>query len=123
MTSKRNVLRMAVGTCLMSAAGAVHGQDDIGPVIAQTKAGPCRMTVSGEGSSFLIVVTGLQPNEPLKITSNSEGEVGSWDSHAQDDGRYATIVIPLVKGKTFGTASLEVVGRKCRIEASYPWKE
>lgn len=81
------------------------------------------MTVSGEGSSFLVVVTGLTPGEPLKVTSTSEGEVIHWDSNAQDDGRFGTVVIPLVHGKSFGTANIEVVGQRCRIEASYPWRE
>jgi hypothetical protein len=81
------------------------------------------MTISGQGSSFLVAVTGLAPNEPLKLMSNSEGEVLNWESAAEDDGRFGAILIPLVKGKTFGTARFELVGQRCRIEASYPWRE
>ena len=81
------------------------------------------MTIRGGDSSFLIVVTGLEPGERLELTSNSEGEIGKWTSQAEDDGRYATIVIPLVTGKSFGTANLELIGKRCRIAASYPWRE
>lgn len=102
-------------------AGAIEVPEPA--IVSEAKAGPCRMTVLGGTSSFLIVVTGLKPGETLNITSRSEGEVLRWESAAQDDGRYGTVVIPLVKGKSFGTASLEVAGQRCRIEASYPWRE
>jgi len=102
---------------------ATAGQADDPPVVARAKAGPCHLTISGQNSSFLAVVTGLTPNEPLKIVSNSEGEVLNWDARAQDDGRYGMILIPLVRGKSFGTARFEVIGQRCRIEASYPWRE
>ena len=103
--------------------GAAAGQAADLPVVARAKAGPCQMTISGANSSFLAVVTGLKPNEPLKVVSNSEGEVLHWDAEAQDDGRYGMILIPLVRGKSFGTARFEVIGQRCRIEASYPWRE
>ncbi|HZB69748.1 MAG TPA: hypothetical protein VE403_05235 [Sphingomicrobium sp.] len=81
------------------------------------------MTIYGENTSFLATVTGLTPNEPLKLTSNSEGEIRRWDGTAQEDGRFGIILIPLVVGKSFGTARFELVGQRCRIEASYPWRE
>jgi hypothetical protein len=96
--------------------------DDL-PVVARAKAGPCQMTIYGDNSSFLATVTGLTPNEPLKLTSNSEGEIRRWDGTAQEDGRFGVILIPLVVGKSFGTARFELVGQRCRIEASYPWRE
>lgn len=93
------------------------------PVIATAKAGPCKMTIQGGPSSFLAIVTGLAPGELLRITSDSEGEVMKWETRAQDDGRLAQIIIPLVRGKTFGTAFLRIAGQRCQIEASYPWRE
>ena len=102
---------------------ATAAKSDDSPVVARAKAGPCQMTISGGTSSFLAVVTGLAPNEPLKLTSNSEGEIIRWDGNAQEDGRFGVVLIPLVIGKSFGTARFELVGQRCRIEASYPWRE
>ena len=96
---------------------------DEAPVVARARAGPCQLTIAGRTSSFLATVTGLAPNEPLKVMSNSEGEVLNWEATAEDDGSYGVIVVPLVRGKSFGTARLEVIGQRCRIEASYPWRE
>ena len=93
------------------------------PVIATSKAGPCRMTVQGGPSSFIIITTGLEPGEKLQLTSDSEGEVGRWESSADGEGRLAQVIIPLVVGKSFGSARFEVVGKRCRIEVSYPWRE
>jgi hypothetical protein len=102
---------------------ATAAQSDDLPVVARAKAGSCQMTISGRGSSFMATVIGLTPNEPLKLTSNSEGEIIRWDGQAQDDGRFGVILIPLVVGKSFGSARFELVGQRCRIEASYPWRE
>ena len=123
MAFRRCLLTTGAVASLIGAAQETKAQSSDLPKVTEAKAGPCRMTVSGEGSSFFVVVSGLQANEPLKITSRSEGEVLSWESTAQGDGRYVTVTIPLVRGKSFGTANLEVVGRRCRIQASYPWRQ
>jgi len=99
------------------------GQSNDIPVVARSKAGPCQLTILGRDSSFMATVTGLTPNESLKLTSNSEGEIVRWDGKAEDDGRFGVILIPLVTGKSFGIARFELVGQRCRIEASYPWRE
>jgi len=112
-----------ISTFLMSWAASAQSQTPESPIVVTAKAGPCVMTVRGEDLAFLIVVTGLLPGETLQITSNSEGEIRKWTSQAQDDGRYGTIILPAVTGKSFGSANLEVVGKRCRIEASYPWRE
>ena len=123
MNRIRSALLIGSVISLCGTAEAAAAESRAVPLVAQANAGPCHMTVSGGSSSFLIEVTGLRPNEPLKLTSTSEGEVLRWEGTAQDDGRFGTIIIPLVKGKTFGTASFEVEGQRCQIEASYPWRE
>jgi hypothetical protein len=116
-------LWLAAIALLTGSIEARAGQSDDIPIVARAKAGPCQLTISGLDSSFLATVTGLSPNEPLKLTSNSEGEIMRWDGKAQEDGRFGVILIPLVTGKSFGTARFELVGQRCRIEASYPWRE
>lgn len=108
---------------LLSTSESIAASSQDLPVVTEAKAGPCRMTVYGENSSFLVVVTGLVPGEALKVTSTSEGEVLRFGGTAEDDGRYGTVVVPLVKGKSFSRATLEVIGQRCRIEASFPWRE
>ena len=112
-----------IWSVLIGWATAAPAQTFESPVVASARAGPCKMTVRGENTAFLVVVTGLEPGESLQIISNSEGEIRKWTSQAQDDGRFGTIILPLVVGKSFGSANLEVVGKRCRIEASYPWRE
>ena len=123
MSWRSKGLWLAVTALFTGSIAAKARESDEPPVVARAKAGPCQMTISGADSSFLAIVTGLAPNERLKIMSNSEGEVLNWESTADDDGDYRVIVIPLVIGKSFGTARFEVVGQRCRIEASYPWRE
>jgi hypothetical protein len=110
-------------TAMIGFAATASSQTSESPVVASAKAGPCTMTVRGESVAFLIVVTGLEPGESLQIVSNSEGEIRKWMGQAQDDGRFGTIILPAVIGKSFGSANLQVVGKRCRIEASYPWRE
>ena len=93
------------------------------PVVARASDGPCRMTISGVGQYFAIEVTGLAPGEDLVFESLSEGEAIKSGTKASQSGTYASIVIPLVKGKTSGTATVIVTGSRCRIQASYPWRE
>lgn len=112
-----------LSTALTGWAGAATAQAIDSPVVSSAKAGPCTMTVHGEGTAFLIVVTGLEPRESLQIISNSEGEIRKWTGEAQDDGRFGTIILPQVIGKSFGSANVQVVGKRCRIEASYPWRD
>ena len=114
--------RVAAAAAMGLAAPALAAPDDL-LLVAKTRAGPCTMTVEGGPSNFLITVTGLEPDETLALTSNSEGEVMKFEGKAQADGRYATIAVPLVEGKSFGQDTFEVVGRRCRISATFPWKE
>lgn len=118
-------LAPAILSLVAASGGAVAAPlpDPDAPVVARASAGPCRMTVFGASPYFMVKVTGLQPNEPLEIISNSEGEVLRQASTAERGGEYLAVVIPFVKGKSFGSATYTVSGRRCRIEASFPWRE
>jgi hypothetical protein len=105
----------------IAVAADTDGQDL--PLVAKGSDGPCRMTVSGGGHYFSIQVTGLKPGEQLAVTSASEGEVMNMTATAERDGSYSAIDIPLVQGKTSGTGTFTVEGSRCKVHASYPWRE
>ena len=105
------------------AATSAPAQDFSGPIVARHYDGRCQMTVHGEETVFLVVVTGLERSEPLSVSSNSEGELRRWKSKSEADGRYAVIILPQVKGKTSGKDTVEVTSSKCRVRATFPWRE
>lgn len=100
-----------------------RANDDAMPVVARASDGPCRMTVTGNGKYFAVNVTGLLPDEELTVTSESEGEIGTNTSTAAANGSYYAIDIPLVQGKSSGMGTFTVEGSRCRVQASYPWRE
>lgn len=115
-----------VANCVLLTAFLAHpsaAQDLGSPRIAEARDKHCAMEVRGEGSAFLISVSGLVPNERLEITSESEGEILQYPAQANQRGEYDFIEVPLVVGKHSGVARITVASVRCRLKVSFPWRE
>jgi hypothetical protein len=113
-----------LGFALTSDDGTLKVFTQIIPFPINVSSGPCSLSAIETGpyySGMLISVTGLQPNEDLKLEQRSENEGGQSKAKADGTGNYRTLIMPFVKGKTSGTASFEVTASSCKIGFSFPW--
>lgn len=85
--------------------------------------GRCRLRVkSKDGRTFTIEGDGFEPNEELRVTSRSAGEVMSQETKASSKGKHGATMLPQVLGKEEGTASYTVEGKGCTVSVIYNWR-
>ncbi len=65
--------------------------------------------------------TGFKPNEEIKFLSNSAGEKHELKERANAKGEYVTVLLPVVKGKDSGTATVSLNGSACAPSTSLQW--
>jgi len=113
--------------CSALAAGSFPApsisQDLDSPLVTKARDQRCSIEVRGKDSVFTVHVTGLVPNETVKVTSNSEGESIQYEAQADEVGTYTYIEIPLVTGFHSGIVRITVVASRCRLKVSFPWRE
>ncbi len=103
-------------------AGGAIGKVIPNPI--EAKQAPYRLWVelgSKTRTLFFIYGEGFEPNEGLRDTSSSEGEVAGGVVRADDHGRLVSVVLPAVVGKVSGTATYTVIGKQGTISISYTW--
>jgi hypothetical protein len=88
------------------------------------KDGACSLEaqlVTPDADAVFITGHGFTPNIPVPQSTDSAGEVmmGTWPSNAKGD--LATIVLPAVRGKTSGDATILVMAPACRPKITFHW--
>jgi hypothetical protein len=82
-------------------------------------------TVEGEMLSlegFAFSGSGFTPGETLEVVSRSDRNIIRRTATADDGGRLPTvIVLPTVRGRSGGDATIEVTGESCRVVLRYGW--
>lgn len=100
----------------------VFGQ--VVPFPIENTNGPCRISATMTGQNYigvLVVVTGLQPKEEFQIAQRSGSEAGQTTATAAEDGTYRTLVLPFVKGQSWGKLKFNVNAKACTVNVEVPW--
>lgn len=64
---------------------------------------------------------GFRPNERIKYTSNSAGEIVNATVAAEAGGNFNLVMAPFVKGKDEGTDEITFKGQNCVPKVAYHW--
>lgn len=111
---------------LVSADGLLRVFAEIVPFPIEDTVGPCRLSVI-EGApyyeSVTFKLTGLQPNEAMLISTQSEDEHIQFERKADDLGAYHSLLLPFVKGKRSGNTRLAITTNTCKVHLEFPWGE
>ena len=77
--------------------------------------------VTPDADAVFVTGRGFAPNIPVPQSTDSAGEVmmGTWPANAKGD--LATVVMPAVRGKTFGDATILVKAPACRPKVTFHW--
>ena len=111
---------------LVSADGTLHAFTRIIPFPMEKDSGACHLSVIELAPNYAgvqMVVTGLQPEEAVKIAERSGDEGGSAKGVADAEGVYNAAVFPVLKGKQSGKARFELDGQSCKIAIDFSWGE
>jgi len=65
--------------------------------------------------------SGFQPSESLTIDLASGAEGGKQQLNATPEGTYTAAILPSVKGKKSGKASVTISTPKCSVAVQFPW--
>lgn len=95
--------------------------EELGPIIAESRDGSCHLWVQGEGEVFAVSVEGLVSGESIEVTSTSDGETIAVTKSAREDGTFGTAIFPAVAGESSGSVTFSVTGSRCQLSASFPW--
>jgi len=93
------------------------------PFPLQSSDGTCRLRLElVSWNAFAAWSEGFEPGDTLQTISRSGNEILSDSMTVLADSTPAPVIIsPGVKGKRGGTATYTIVGRRCRVEVTYPW--
>lgn len=94
------------------------------PVPLESADGDCRLVLERLNPGQTIYrahVTGLAPDEPLRIESASGGVVLRSSNQADAGGRFAAYVFPEVLGKQYGPANYRLYAGSCSLHIAYQW--
>jgi hypothetical protein len=109
---------------LISTDGRYQAFVTVIPFPLEIQDGPCRLSAELGAPDYAAVrftATGFPPKEPLTVEMHSEGERGTQQQVANEQGEYAALIFPFVKGKQSGTVRFKISSAKCSIELAVPW--
>ena len=111
---------------IVSADGQLRAFTRIIPFPLETSEDPCHLSVAElipNYAGILIEVSGLQPNEALKLDYGSDKKMRKTKDKADDKGTFRAAVSTGIKGQVSGTFEFELVAQSCRIGVELPWGE
>src|ERR1051326_3693648 len=76
---------------------------------------------SPKGEVTYIQGSGFEPNEELRMDSESYGEKNHGVTKAEADGSYFAVALPNILGKLSGTTKWSVKGRNCNPTLTFSW--
>ena len=94
------------------------------PVPLEVTDGDCRLVLERLNPGQTVYrahVTGLVPNEALRIESGAEGTVLHGSGQADARGKFSAYVFPEVLGMRYGRADYRVYAESCGLQIDFQW--
>lgn len=116
----------AIGCALVSQESGTKASGEVIPFpIEAVGEGGCRIALQlitpANGGTFALFASGFEPGEVTEVVSRSGREVLSSQGNVKEDGTFVHVMLPGVRGKRGGKASVTVTGRACTVSLAYDW--
>jgi hypothetical protein len=112
---------LAVGLAIGGPAAAQI--DSNWPEVAYASDGRCAISVTGNGQTYRIGITGLEPGEAGRyLLTNGDMTPIDWSIRADGNGGFARYYLPFRWHRDGGTVSVSVTTADCAVTAAFPWR-